>query len=154
QERTNMIEEDYLAIKYCEPKAYWHCLLELGEPKGISYPLSDKVPPVLHELRDSPFKVQNCPERWLDAVRICTGREPSAAARQLHRSVEAARAEFKAKQDRIWGQGLPHPNTRREKDRRERAAWDTFSAQKQAYLKEYLRAVKTGVVERRRIGRK
>jgi len=149
-----MIEEDYLATKYCEPKAYWHCLLEFGELIGTSYPLSDDTPPVLHELRDSRFKVQNYPERWLDAVRICTGREPSALARQLYRSVEEARAEFRAKQDRIWGQGLPDPNTRHEKYRREGAAWNTFSAQKQAYLKEYRRAVKTGVVGRRRISRR
>jgi hypothetical protein len=28
-----MIEEEYLGRKYCEPKAYWHCLREL-EPSG------------------------------------------------------------------------------------------------------------------------
>jgi hypothetical protein len=137
-----MIEEEYLARKYCEPKAYWHCLQELGEP-----PMSFRV---LNELEGAPFAVKNYPERWLDAVRICTKREPSRAAKQLHRNVEAARAEFKAKQDRIYG-NRKFSETEGLEDiyRREDRAWDAFNAQKQVYLQDYLKAKETGKLVRR-----
>jgi hypothetical protein len=94
-----MIEEEYLARKYCEPKAYWHCLQELGEP-SMSFL-------VLNELGGAGFAVRNYPEYWLDAVRICMKREPSPGAKQLHRGVEGARAPFKAKQDRIYRNRRP-----------------------------------------------
>src|SRR5262249_34571327 len=64
----------------------------------------------------------------------------------LRRRVEAARAEFNAKQERAWGNrrvGM-HPAY----EKQEAAAWNTFNAQKQAYLKEYLRAIKSGIVRR------
>jgi hypothetical protein len=77
-----MSGEEYLARKYCEPKPYWHCLRELA---GSYYS----------------FKELNYPEYWLDAVAKYIGAKPSAAARQLHRTVEAGRVEVKAKQDRI-----------------------------------------------------
>ena len=142
-----MIEEEYLARKYCEPKAYWHCLQELGEPSTSFL--------VLNELESAGFAVQNYPEYWLDAVRICTKRAPSPAAKQLHRTVEAARAEFKAKQDRIYGnRKVSETGGLEDIYRREDKAWDAFNAQKQAYLKGYLRATETGVVVRRRTGRK
>ena len=138
-----MIEEEYLARKYCEPKAYWHCLQELGEPSTSFL--------VLNELEAAGFAVQNYPEYWLDAVTICTKQEPSPAAKQLHRSVEAARAEFRAKQEKAWGAGGVD---RAIFDTKELSAWNTFNGQKQAYRKEYLRATETGVVVRRRTGRK
>jgi hypothetical protein len=65
--------------------------------------------------------------------------------------VEAARAEFKAKQERAWGAGGVDRDTF---EKKELAAWNTFNAQKQAYLKDYLRATETGVVVRKRTGRK
>jgi hypothetical protein len=138
-----MIEEAYLARKYCEPNAYWHCLQEIGEPSNSLL--------CLNELQETGFKVQNFPEYWLDAVRICSKQEPSPAAKQLHRRVEAARAEFRAKQEKAWGAGGVDRAIYEEK---ERAAWNRFNGQKQAYRKEYLRATETGVVVRRRTGRK
>lgn len=142
-----MIEEEYLARKYCEPNAYWQCLQELGEP-SMSFL-------VLNELEGAEFKVQNDPKYWLDAVRICTKRAPSPAAKQLHRMVEAARAEFRAKQDRIYGnRRVSETESLQEIYRREDKAWDVFNAQKEVYLKDYLRAIETGVVVRRQLGRK
>jgi hypothetical protein len=138
-----VIEEDYLARKYCEPKPYWHCLQELDEP-AMSFL-------VLNELEGAPFAVQNYPERWLDAVRICTTREPGPAPRQLHRRVEAARAELKARQDRIYGnRKVSETEGLEDIYRREDKAWDVFNAQKQAYLKDYLEAIETGKIERQR----
>ena len=67
-----MSGEEYLARKYCEPKAYWHCLRELTGGKYYS------------------FKELNYPEYWLDALGKYTQQEPSAAAKQLHQRVEAA----------------------------------------------------------------
>src|SRR4029453_203923 len=138
-----MIEEQYLARKYCEPKAYWHCMQELGEPSTSFL--------VLNELEGAGSAVQNDPEYWLDAVGICTKQEPSPAAKQLHRRVEAARAEFKRKQDKAWGAGGVDRATF---DTKELSAWNTFNAQKQVHLKDYLRAMETGVVVRRRCDRK
>src|SRR5438067_1291456 len=80
-----MNSEEYLARKYCEPKPYWRCVHELAG--GNYYSFNDL----------------NYPEYWLDALAKYIGETPSAAAKQLHRRVEAARAEFKAKQDRIYG---------------------------------------------------
>jgi hypothetical protein len=142
-----MIEENYLARKYCEPNAYWHCLQELGEP-SMSFL-------VLNELEGAGSQVQNDPEYWLDAVKVCTKREPSAAAKQLHRTVEAARAELRAKQDRIYG-NRKVSETEGLKDiyRREDKAWDVFSAQKIVYLRAYLKALETGKIERQRARRR
>jgi hypothetical protein len=106
---------------------------------------------VLNELEGAGFPVQNYPKHWLDAVKICTKREPSAAAKQLHRRVEAARAEFRTKQDRAWGAGGVD---RAIFEKKELTAWNTFNAQKQTYLNDYLRAIETGMVVRRRTGRK
>jgi hypothetical protein len=125
--------EEYLARKYCEPKPYWRCLHELS---GGNYYTYNEI---------------NFPEYWLDALAKYTQQKPSTAAKQLHRRVEAARAEFKRKQDRAWGAGGVD---RAVFDKKELSAWNTFNAQKQAYLKDYLRAIETGVVIRRRTGRK
>jgi hypothetical protein len=84
-----MTGEEHLARKYCEPKAYWHCLHEL-EPSGAR--------------RYYSFDELNYPQYWLKAVAKYTQHEPSAAARQLHRRVEEARAEFRAKQEKIYGE--------------------------------------------------
>jgi hypothetical protein len=136
-----MSGEEYLARKYCEPKAYWHCLHEL-EPSGAG--------------RYYTFDELNYPQYWLKAVAKYTQQEPSAAARQLHRRVEAARAEFSAKQEKIYGERTLYAISRSRKAiyAKEDAAWNTFNAQKQAYLRDYLKAIATGVVRRRRTGRK
>jgi hypothetical protein len=84
-----MSGEEYLARKYCEPKAYWHCLHQL-EPSGAGGHYT--------------FDELNDPKYWLKAVAQYTQQEPSAAARQLHRRVEAARAEFRAKREKIYGE--------------------------------------------------
>jgi hypothetical protein len=142
-----MIEEEYLVRKYCEPKAYWHCLQELGEP-SMSFL-------VLNELESAGFAVQNYPEYWLDAVRICTKRVPSPAAKQLHRRVEAARAEFRAKQDRIYGnRKVSETEGLEDIYRREDKAWDAFNAHKKDCLRAYLKAVETGKIETQRARRR
>jgi len=136
-----MSGEEYLARKYCEPKAYWHALHEL-EPSGPR--------------RYYSFDELNDPQHWLKAVAKYTQQEPSAAVRQLHRRVEAARAEFRAKQQKIYGERTLYAISRSREAiyAKEDAAWDSFSAQKQAYLRDYLKAIATGVVRRRRAGRK
>jgi hypothetical protein len=133
--------EEYLARKYCEPKAYWHCLHEL-EPSGAD--------------RYYSFDELNYPQYWLKAVAKYTQQEPSAAARQLHRCVEAARAEFRAKREKIFGERTLYAIARNREAiyAKEDAAWNTFNAQKQAFLRGYLKAVATGVVRRKRTGRK
>jgi hypothetical protein len=133
--------EEYLARKYCEPKAYWHCLHEL-EPSGAC--------------RCYTFDELNNPRYWLKAVAKYMQQEPSAAARQLHRKVETARAEFRGKQEKIYGERTLYAISRNREAiyAKEDAAWDTFSAQKQAYLRDYLKAIATGAVRRRRAGRK
>jgi hypothetical protein len=142
-----MIEEEYLARKYCEPKAYWHCLQELGEASTSLR--------VLNELEGAGFPVQNHPKRWLDAVRICTKREPSPAAKQLHRRVEAARAEFKAKQDRIYGnRNVSETESLEDIYRKENKACDAFDTQKKACLTVYLKAIETGKIQRQRARRR
>jgi hypothetical protein len=136
-----MSGEEYLARKYCEPKAYWHCLHQLEQSGGRRYYSFDEL---------------NYPQYWLKAVSKYTQQEPSAAARQLHRRVEAARAEFRAKRERIYGERTLYAISRNRGAiyAREDAAWNTFNAQKQAYLREYLKAIETGVVKRKRTGRK
>ena len=127
-----MSGEEWLARIYCKAKAFWHCTRQL---KGSSY---------------YTFAEINHPQNWLKVVAKYTQQEPSPAAKQLHRRVETARAEFKAKQEKAWGTG------RVDRDRYERleaAAWNTFNAQKQAYLRDYLKAIATGVVRRKRTGR-
>jgi hypothetical protein len=120
--------EEYLARKYCEPKAYWHCTKQLD---GSTYYTFEEI---------------NYPRYWLHFVAKYIQQQPSAAARQLHRRVEAARAEFNAKQERAWGNRRVGTHPAYEKQ--EAAAWNTFNAQKQAYLKEYLRVIKSGIVRR------
>jgi len=128
-----MSGEEYLARKYCEPRAYWHCVDELS---GGNYYTYNEI---------------NSPKHWLDALANYTQQTPSAAAKQLHRRVEEARAEFNAKQDRAWGAGGVD---RAIFGKKELAAWNTFNAQKQDYVRDYLRAIETGVVVRRRTARK
>ena len=84
-----MSGEEYLARKYCAPTAYWHCLHEL-EPSGKD--------------RYYTFDELNYPQYWLKAVGKYIQQEPSAAARQLHRRVEEARLDFRAKQEKIYGE--------------------------------------------------
>jgi hypothetical protein len=136
-----MSAEEHLARKYCEPKAYWHCLHEL-EPSGTR--------------RYYTFEELNYPQYWLKAVAKYTQQEPSAAARQLHRRVEAARAEFRAKQEKIYGERTLYAISRSREAiyAKGDAAWNTFSAQKQAYLRDYLKAIATGLVKRKSTGRK
>jgi hypothetical protein len=135
---VRMSGEEYLARKYCEPKAYWHCTRELD---GSSYYTFDEI---------------NCPQYWLKAVAKYTQQKPSAAAKQLHRRVEAARAEFKAKQEKIYGDRSLYAIARHRQsiEKKELSAWNTFSAQKQAYLRDYLKAIATGVVRRKQTGSK
>jgi hypothetical protein len=137
----SMSGEECLARKYCAPTVYWHCLHEL-EPSGTG--------------RYYTFDELNCPQYWLKAVAKYAQQEPSAAARQLHRRVEAARAEFRAKQEKIYGERTLYAISRSREAiyDKEDAAWNTFSAQKQAYLKDYLKAIATGVVKRKSTGRK
>jgi hypothetical protein len=136
-----MSGEEYLARKYCEPKAYRHCLHEL-EPSGAG--------------RYYAFDELNYPQHWLKAVAKYTQQEPSAAARQVHRRVEQARAEFRAKREKIYGERTLYAISRSREAiyAKEDAAWNTFNAQKQAYLRDYLKAIATGVVRRKRTGRK
>jgi hypothetical protein len=124
-----MSDEEYLARKYCEPKPYWHCLQELCGGDYYS------------------FNELNYPKYWLGAVGKYIQGNPSPAVTQLYRRVEAARAEFGAKQEKAWGAGGVD---RAIYEAKERSAWNRFNAQKQAYLKDYLRATETGVVLRRR----
>jgi hypothetical protein len=139
--KHSMSGEEYLARKYCGPKAYWHCLHEL-EPSGAG--------------RYYSFDELNYPQYWLKAAAKYTQQEPSAAARQLLLRVEAARVEFRAKQEKIYGERTLYAISRSREAicAKEDAAWDTFNAQKQAYLRDYLKAIVTGVVKRKRIGRK
>src|SRR5215831_10036382 len=132
-----MIEEEYLARRYCERKPYWHCLRELagGDYYG--------------------FNELNYPEYWLDAVTKYTGGKPSTAAKQLHHRVEAARAEFKAKKDRIYGnRKVSETEGREDINRREDKAWDTFNEYKKECLKAYLKARETGKIETHRARRR
>jgi hypothetical protein len=124
--------EEYLARKYCEPKTYWHCTHGLSGSSHYT------------------FAEINYPQNWPKVVAKYTQQGPSGAAKQLHRRVEAARADFKRKQEKAWGAGGVD---RAIFDKKELAAWDTFNAQKQAYLRDYLKAIATGVVRRKRTGR-
>jgi hypothetical protein len=136
-----MSGEEYLARKYCEPKPYWHCLHELEPSGGRRYYTFDEL---------------NDPRYWPNAVAKYTRQEPSAAARQLHRQVEKARAEFKAKQKTIYGERTLYAISRNREaiHAKEDTAWNTFNAQKQVYLRDYLKAKATGVVRRSPPGRK
>jgi len=139
--KHSMSGEEYLARKYCAPKAYWHCLHEL-EPSGAR--------------RYYTFEELNYPQYWLKAVAKYTQQEPSAAASQLHRRVEAARAECSGKQEKMYGEKTLYAISRSREaiHAKEDAAWNTFSAQKQAYLRDYLKAIATGLVKRKSTGRK
>jgi hypothetical protein len=122
--------EEYMARLYCEPKAFWHCTRQL-ETSGGYYT----------------FNEINLPQYWLEMLAKYMQAQSSAAARQLHRRVESARAEFKKKQDEASRDGRI-PKDRDAYERIEPKAWDKFNAEKQAYLKEYLEAVETGNVRR------
>jgi hypothetical protein len=132
-----MSGEEYLARKYCEPRAYWHCLHGLSGGNYYTY-----------------IEI-NFPEYWLAAVGKYIGHKPSAAAKQLHRRVEAARAEFRAKQDRIYGnRKVSETEGLQNIYRREDTAWDAFNAQKRNCLRVYLNAIETGRIERQRARRR
>jgi len=132
-----MSGEEYLARKYCQPKPYWHCLRELAGGNYYS------------------FKEPNYPEYWLDAVTKYIGQKPSAAAKQLHRAVEVARAEFRTKQARMYGnRKVSETEGLEEIYRREDKAWDAFNAHKQECLRAYLKAIATGKIERQRARRR
>jgi hypothetical protein len=118
---AGMSGEEWLAKLYCQPKPFWHCI---------------------------PFNMP--PKDWLKAVEMLTGKSPSAAAKQLHRRVEIARAEFKRKQDAAWGEREVGTHVPPAYEKREASAWNAFNAQKQAYLQDYLRATKSGVLRRPR----
>jgi hypothetical protein len=129
---SDMSGEEYLARKYCEPKAYWHCTHELG---GSSY---------------YTFAEINCPQNRLKVVAEYTQQESSAAAKQLHRRVEAARAAFRATQEQIYGHRTLYAISRHREciEKQELSAWNTFNAQKQNYRKGYLHSIKSRIVRR------
>ena len=133
-----MSGEEYLARKYCEPTPHWHCLRELS---GGNHYTFDEL---------------NYPEYWLDAVAKYIQAQPSAALKQLHRRVEAGRAEFRAKQERIYSGRKLVSETESLKDiyRREDKAWDDFNAYKQDCLRDYLQAIQTGKLETHRARRR
>jgi hypothetical protein len=132
-----MSGEEYLARKYCEPRPYSHCLNELS---GGNYYAYNEI---------------NFPEYWLAALGKYIGHKPSAAAKQLHLGVEAAKAEFRAKQDRIYG-NRKVSGTEGLEDiyRSEDKAWDALNAQKKDCLRVYLKAIETGKIERQRARRR
>ena len=133
-----MSGEEWLARLYCEPKAFWHCTWQMDGSRYYA------------------FTETNYPQNWLKVVAKYTEQEPSAAARQLHRCVEAARAEFRAKREKIYGERTLYAISRSRQAvyAKEDAAWNTFNAQKQAFLRDYLKAIATGVVRRKPTGRK
>jgi hypothetical protein len=124
--------EEWLARLYCEPKPFWHCTRQLD---GSSYYTFDDI---------------NCPANWLQAVEKYTQEKPSAAVQQLHRRVEKARAEFQEKQDAAWGEREVGTQVNPAYEKREASAWNAFNGQKQAYLQDYLRAIRSGVLRRPR----
>ncbi len=136
-EKIAMSGEEYLARKYCEPKPYWNCLRELAGGNHYS------------------VKELNYPEYWLDAVAKYIQSRPSDAVKQLHRRVETARAQFKAKQDRIYGNRKVSATEGLEDIyRREDKAWDAFNAYKRDCLRAYLKALETGKIETQRARRR
>jgi hypothetical protein len=69
--------------------------------------------------------------------------------------VETARAEFKAKKDRIYGnRKVSETEGLDDIYRREDKAWDAFNAQKQDCLRAYLKAVETGKIATQRARRR
>jgi hypothetical protein len=132
-----MSGEEYLAHGYCEPKAYWHCLHGLVGGKYYTY----------NEI--------NFPEYWLDAVAKYIRQTPSSAAKQLHRAVEAARAEVRVKQNKIYGaRKVSETEGLEEIYRREDKGWDVFNAHKRDCLRVYLKAIRTGKIEKQRARRR
>jgi hypothetical protein len=131
-----MSGEEWLASLYCGPGAYWRCTQQC---EGTRYYTFDEL---------------TYPENWLSLVEKYIGEKPSAAVRQLHRRVEAARAEFHQKQQKSWGNrdvGARPPDTY---ERQESAAWAIFNNQKQDYLQDYRKAVNSGKPIRRRLTHK
>jgi hypothetical protein len=132
-----MSDEEYLTRKYCEPRPYWHCLRELAGGNCYS---SDEL---------------NCPEYWLDAVAKYIGQKPSTAVTELYRRVATARAEFRAKQDRIYGnRKVSETEGLEDIYRRDNKAWDAFDAHKNDCLRAYVKAIETGKIERQRARRR
>jgi hypothetical protein len=69
--------------------------------------------------------------------------------------VEAARDEFRAKQERIYGNRKVSETENLENIyRREDKAWNAFNAQKQTCLRLYLKALETGKVDKQRARRR
>ena len=131
-----MSSEEWLARLYCEPKAFWHCTKEL---EGSRYYTFEEI---------------NYPSNWLNVVEKYTGEKPSAAVRQLHRRVEAARSEFREKQVKAWGTRQVGSGTPERYETIESAAWARFNKQKQDYLADYLKAIANGSKTRRRLTHK
>ena len=136
-ELPNVRTEQELAELYCEPRAYWHCLYRVDLPRELFT-----------------FDERNKPEKWLHTIATyltLTGQAPiSPAVKQLFRLVEEARAEFRAAQDRAWGNRKVGPHTPPDYERREARAWERFNAAKQQCLAAYKEAIRTGCVKRRR----
>ena len=131
-----MSGEEWLATLYCQTKAFWHCTRQLEGSRYYRF----------HEI--------NYPENWLKVVEKYTGEKPSAAGRQLHRRVEAARTEFREKQVKARGNRNVGSRTPATYERQESFAWAIFSTQKQDFLQDYLKAIKSGKPSRRRLTHK
>jgi hypothetical protein len=135
---AGMTGEEQLAVLYCQPKPIWHCTRQLDPPGYYT------------------FNEINYPENWLKVVAKYTQQQPSPAARQLHRRVEAARAELRARQDKIFP--ISRSTDRiglNERYHLEDLAWDRFNRKKAAYLKDYQKTVaKGGVLKRIRLTHK
>ena len=127
-----MSGEEYLARQYCAPKPYWRCVHELSGGNHYTYN-----------------------EYWLDAVAKYIGHEPSAAAKQLHRSIEFARGAFRAKQNRIYGnRKVSETDGLEDIYRREDKACDGFNGYKEECQRVYLKALETGKIETQRARRR
>jgi hypothetical protein len=133
---SSMSGEEWVARLYCQPKAFWRCARQLN---GSRYYTFDEI---------------NRPESWLKAVEKYTEEMPSTALRQLHRRVEAARVEFRLKQDKAWGNRNVGTTTPAPYEKLESTAWAIFNKQKQDYLQEYLKAIESGKPIRRRLTHK
>jgi hypothetical protein len=138
-ELPNVRTEQELSKAYCAGRAYHHCIdwIERELPRELFT-----------------FDERTKPEKWLQAITkyvAVTGQAPiGPAAKQLFRSVEEARAEFRQVQDHAWGNRKIGPHTPADYERREARAWERFNAAKQQCLAAYKEAIRTGCVKRRR----
>jgi hypothetical protein len=97
----------------------------------------------------------NHPEYWLGAVAKYIQGPPSDAVKELHRQVETARADFKARQDRIYGnRKVSETEGLEDIYRKDDKAWDVFNAHKKDCLRAYLKAIETGRIETQRARRR